>query len=132
MIKQIIGMTTYLRCVVRVTAGLILIEIIGGITLSTKVVHVKKERYDIYIGRPTKWGNPFTIGKDGDREDVINKYRHYIFDRLRNEPELMEELVSFDGLTLGCWCAPKPCHGDVLVDIIKGETWLRRYARGEV
>ena len=43
-----------------------------------KVVHCKKEPYDIYIGRPSKWGNPFSIGKDGTREEVIEKYREWI------------------------------------------------------
>lgn len=76
-----------------------------------KVVHCKKEPYDIYIGRPSKWGNPYEIGKDGSRSEVISKYESY----LRNSPELLQDIKSLKGLRLGCWCSPSPCHGDILV-----------------
>ena len=86
--------------------------------MKTRVVHCKKEPYDVYIGRPGKWGNPFVIGKDGTREEVVAKYREW----LKTQPELMfaacEEL---QGKTLGCWCAPQACHGDVLVDL--ADSW---------
>jgi hypothetical protein len=45
---------------------------------TTKVVHCKRAPFDIYIGRPSNWGNPFVIGRDGNREQVIEKYRAYI------------------------------------------------------
>ena len=80
----------------------------------TKVVHYKKESYDIYIGRGSKWGNPFKIGKDGNRQEVIDKYEEYI----RNKPELLTDLQELKGKTLGCWCKPKDCHGDVLAKLI--------------
>ncbi len=80
----------------------------------TQVVHCKNEPFDVYIGRPSKWGNPFRIGKDGSREDVIEKYRHWI---LAN-PSLMARLRSeLKGKTLGCWCKPNACHGDVLAEL---------------
>lgn len=44
----------------------------------TKVVHCKQRPYDVHIGRPSKWGNPFSIGKDGNRYQVIDKYREWI------------------------------------------------------
>jgi len=80
-----------------------------------KVVHCKREPYDVYIGRPSKWGNPFSIGigKDGTREEVIEKYREWI----QNQPELLAQLSELRGKTLGCWCAPQACHGDVLVEL---------------
>lgn len=80
----------------------------------TKVVHCKKSQYDVYIGRPEKWGNPFEIGKDGTRDEVIKKYRNYI---LENK-ELMADLEELRGKILGCWCHPLPCHGDVLVKLL--------------
>ena len=80
-----------------------------------KVVHCKKEPYDVYIGRPSKWGNLFVIGKDGTREEVIKKYEEYV----RNNKVLMSSIQELSGKTLGCWCSPKPCHGDVLIEIIK-------------
>lgn len=64
----------------------------------------------VYVGRPGKWGNPFEIGKHGTRAEVIAKYEKY----LRNRPDLMEALPELKGKLLGCWCAPKPCHADVL------------------
>ena len=77
------------------------------------VVHCKKDN-DIYIGRPSKWGNPFEIGIDGCRADVIAKYRKYL---LENK-ELMDSLPELKWKTLGCWCKPENCHGDVLVEFV--------------
>jgi hypothetical protein len=82
-----------------------------------KIVHCEKEDYDIYIGRESKWGNPFYIGKDGTRKEVINKYRNYI---LTNK-YLMSCIYELKNKTLGCWCSPKPCHGDVLKEIAEGK-----------
>lgn len=84
--------------------------------MKTKVVHCKREKYDVYIGRPGPWGNPFEIGKDGTREEVIQKYREWI----QTEPLLMQEVSSLSGKVLGCWCAPKPCHGDILAELAEG------------
>jgi hypothetical protein len=80
----------------------------------TTVVHCKKSKYDVYIGRPSKWGNPFEIGIDGDRATVIEKYREYIL----NKPELLKCLPELKNKVLGCWCKPKPCHGDVLAELV--------------
>lgn len=78
------------------------------------VVHCKKDKYDVYIGRDKSiFGNPFIIGIDGNRSEVINKYRTWIL----NQPELLDKIKQLKGKILGCWCAPKKCHGDVLVEI---------------
>jgi len=74
------------------------------------VVHCKRGRYDVYIGRPSKWGNPFAIGRDGTRAQVIARYERW----LGEQPELIGQLGELEGKTLGCWCAPNACHGDVL------------------
>ena len=80
----------------------------------TRVVHCKKEPFDVYIGRPSKWGNPFRIGRDGSREEVIQKYRHWI---LAN-PVLVAQLpTELKGKRLGCWCKPYACHGDALAEL---------------
>lgn len=76
-----------------------------------KVVHCKREPYDVYIGRPSKWGNPFSIGKDGNRAEVMRKYEHWFI----MQPELMAARGELEGKTLGCWCHPKACHGDILM-----------------
>jgi len=77
------------------------------------VVHCKKAPYDVYIGRPSKWGNPFAIGKDGDRETVIHKYQEW----LHTQPDLLAALPELKGKILGCWCAPQACHGDILSEL---------------
>lgn len=86
-----------------------------------KVVHCKKEPYDIYIGRGSKWGNPFRIGMDGTRDEVISKYEIYIMDK----PDLIASLPELVGKTLGCWCKPKACHGDILKVMVEDELWLK-------
>jgi len=78
-----------------------------------KIVHCKKESYDIYIGRPSIWGNPFTIGKDGSRQEVIDKYRAYVM----SNKILLSKLHELKDKTLGCWCKPLPCHGDILKEL---------------
>ena len=78
-----------------------------------KIVHCKRDKFDVYIGRPSKWGNPFTIGKDGTRNEVIEKYRDWI----KTQPDLIASLHELRDKTLGCWCSPNPCHGDVLVEL---------------
>ena len=80
-----------------------------------KVVHCKKDAHDVYIGRPSKWGNPFEIGKDGTREEVIAKYREYLLEG--DGTHLLDDLPEICGKILGCWCAPQPCHGDVLAEL---------------
>lgn len=75
------------------------------------VVHCKKIKYAVYIGRPSKWGNPFVIGRDGTREQVIEKYEQWLL----KQPHLIEALSELKDKILGCWCSPLACHGDVLV-----------------
>lgn len=79
----------------------------------TRVVHCKRNRFDVYIGRPSKWGNQFVIGRDGTRAEVIEKYRAALIANSR----LMGELPELKGKVLGCFCAPQPCHGDVLAEL---------------
>ncbi len=86
-----------------------------------KVVHCKKNLYDVYIGRPSKWGNLWshktgTLAqyKTNTREEAIQKYEDY----LRNNEELLKDIMELDGKILGCWCSPKSCHGDVIIKII--------------
>ncbi len=77
----------------------------------TRVVHCKRHAYDVYIGRPGTWGNPFRIGRDdGGREEVIARYQAW----RGRQPALKARLGELRGKRLGCWCAPRPCHGDVL------------------
>jgi len=60
---------------------------------------------------PSKWGNPFVVGRDGARGECIALYERWL---LENR-ELMAALPELRGKVLGCWCAPRPCHADLLV-----------------
>lgn len=83
----------------------------------TTVVNVRKEGYDIYIGRGSKYGNPFVIGKDGDRAEVIQKYRAY----LNEHPELIAAAKrELRNKRLGCFCWPLACHGQILAEVVNG------------
>ena len=85
--------------------------------MTTKVVHCKKDSYDVYIGRPSKWGNPYSIGKDGSRSEVIEKYRKYLL----GNKELLNDLHELEGKILGCWCKPEACHGDVIAELVNNK-----------
>lgn len=81
--------------------------------MSTRVVNVRHEKPDIFIGRPSPWGNPFVIGRDGTREEVIAKYRVWI----TQSPQRLNSVSLLKGKSLGCFCFPLACHGDVLVEL---------------
>jgi hypothetical protein len=79
-----------------------------------KVVNLYKEPYETYIGRGSKWGNPFRIGADGTRDDVIIAYAKWVV----NQPSLMAALPELEGKVLGCYCKPAACHGDILIALV--------------
>lgn len=96
--------------------------------MTGKVVHCKKEASDVYIGRPTIWGNPWAHkgGTIADfvvetREEAVANYEKWLsgddFKDVLQErrSEILKRLPSLKGKTLGCWCFPRKCHGDVLV-----------------
>lgn len=87
----------------------------ASVETRTTVVNRRHEAFDVYIGRGSDWGNPFKIGVDGTREQVIDKYRIWI----QTQTHLMARLSELKGKRLGCYCAPEPCHGDVLVDLLE-------------
>lgn len=96
----------------------------------TRVVHVREEEFDVYIGRPSIWGNPYSHhpGKGrftvATREEAIEKFEK----RIRGQPHMLKMLRDLRGKVLGCWCKPKACHGDVLVKLIEEKYGARRRA----
>jgi hypothetical protein len=96
----------------------------NGLILSDRVqIWLDTSDRHVYIGRGSKWGNEFSHletsaakTKVATREEAIVKYREHF------PPELLAQLDELEGKRLGCWCKPKACHGDVLVELI----WLRR------
>lgn len=88
----------------------------------TVVVNKRKESFDTYIGRGSKWGNPFShlhrtlaAYKVDNRQESIECYEEWII----NQDELMNSLHELKGKRLGCYCKPLACHGDVLVKLIE-------------
>ena len=91
-----------------------------------KIVNIKtNSNYNIYCGRTnktynlsqSKWANPFVIGKDGDRNQVIEKYRLWI----NSNPDLLESLHELKDQTLGCWCVPEKCHCETLKELAESK-----------
>lgn len=84
-----------------------------------RVVNLKTEPYDLYIGREnitynleeSKWKNPFSL-EFYNREEAVSLYETYV-----RQSELYNQLDELEGKTLGCWCAPKLCHGDILIKL---------------
>lgn len=77
----------------------------------------------VYVGRPTKWGNPYTHLMHGGgivvstRKVAIKKYKEYLLTR----PDLKEDAkLELEGKDLVCWCKPGACHADVLLEIANG------------
>ena len=96
------------------------------------VVNRRRDQEDIYIGRGSPLGNPFIIGKDGDRDEVLFKYKKYLQSEINNNNrniinalEAIKERSMHSNVSLGCYCKPKPCHGDVIKDYI--EIFMDRY-----
>ncbi len=81
---------------------------------NTRVVNIRKEACDVFIGRPSPFGNPYAAGWAGDRPTVIAMYRRWIL----TQPYLLARLHELRGKRLGCFCKPKACHGDVLIELI--------------
>lgn len=84
-----------------------------------RVLNMKKDKIPegaVYVGRPSKWGNPFRIGVHGNREQVIERYRERILKRIADNPSVYD-LTELRGKDLVCWCHPEPCHGDILLEL---------------
>lgn len=86
----------------------------------TKVVNIHKTKeYDVYIGRGSKWGNPYPIVDYTNNKERITSckaYEGYFWDS-----GLWKHIDELKGRTLGCYCKPKRCHGDFLSDVANGK-----------
>lgn len=91
--------------------------------MKTKVVNLYKEDYDVYIGRAGKgksgyFGNPTRLKPGEERGSALENYKKYFYKRIENDPKFKEEVLKLKGKTLGCFCKPKPCHGDIIVEFL--------------
>jgi Domain of unknown function (DUF4326) len=99
--------------------------------MTTTVVNLKTDEYDVYIGRwnkwlglpRSKWYNPFKehkynkdgtikVVRDGTREDIIAMFNEYILEP--RQKHLLDSLPEIKDKVLGCYCKPLACHGDIL------------------
>ena len=79
------------------------------------VVFIDKQRFP---KESSQFANPYKIGKDGPRDEVLNKYKKYITDKLSTDEFLRKELIKLKGKNLGCWCKPENCHADILIELL--------------
>ena len=79
-----------------------------------RVVNVRVETPDVYIGRPSVWGNPFRLTAEAARGSTLAKYRVWLWKQIEGGRITLSDLRGLDGKSLGCYCAPRPCHGNVL------------------
>lgn len=95
--------------------------------MNARVVNVRSgERYDVYIGRPGPWGNPFPIARDRTREEAVEAYRKF----LASQPALVAKAKQeLKGKVLGCWCSPLACHGAVLSAAANNDCDCWKYQR---
>ena len=89
----------------------------------TRVVNLYREAYDVYIGRPGKgmagqWGNPFPVHRGASPDASLIQYEQYLRNKVATDPQFREELLKLNGKVLGCFCKPKPCHGDIMIQVI--------------
>jgi hypothetical protein len=91
--------------------------------MPTVVVNLKKESCDVRIDRTGPYGNPFRIGQDGDRKEVIRKFKVHFYEKLNLDPTWLKDVLWLEGKRLGCHCKPLACHGDVYVEFI--ERWRK-------
>jgi hypothetical protein len=80
-------------------------------------VYLHDCRYSVSIMRGTPYGNPFIIGEDGTREEVVEFFREYAEWRIQRQPNWLRKLKGVRKLK--CVCAPQPCHGHVIAEIVE-------------
>lgn len=92
---------------------------------ATRVVNLRRDAYDVYIGRGSIWGNPYThlplSGTKANtqvatREEAIEKYLDYFVEKLATDKAFKEATEELKGKVLGCYCKPERCHGDILAE----------------
>jgi hypothetical protein len=88
------------------------------------VANKRVDRYDIDITRSGKWGNPFVIGVNGSRSECIEQFRNWLI----FNGTLVRDIAELTGKRLGCVCAPKSCHGEVLAQMANNPFTLKAYA----
>ncbi len=92
------------------------------IVIDTTVVNMRTAAFDVAIDRSSPFGNPFHLGRDGDRVTVLAKYRKYFYDRVGRDAEFHAQVLELRGKRLGCHCAPQLCHGGIIAEWLETST----------
>jgi len=90
---------------------------------TTRVVNIRKEAYDVYIGWEGKgqggyFGNPIRLNPGEARGSTLEKFKEYFYNRLQTDPQFSKRIETLKGKTLGCFCKPNPCHGDIIKEYL--------------
>jgi hypothetical protein len=91
--------------------------------MMTKVVNIRNAKYDVYIGRAGRgqdgyFGNPFVLKTGETRGTSLEKYKVYFHERMKSDAEFRNRIHGLKGKTLGCFCKPYPCHGDIIAEYL--------------
>jgi hypothetical protein len=91
--------------------------------MKTTVVNLRRAEFDAYVGRPrpgwpSEFGNPSRLSAEKDRVQAIAEFREYFYKRLDSDPIFKRKVIALRGKRLGCFCAPKPCHADVIAEYL--------------
>lgn len=101
-----------------------------------RVIHIRDgQAFDVYVGRPGPWGNPWHVGRDGTRQEVIVRHREWLDLQLREhftrgDHDWVRKLADLRGKTLACYCYPKACHGWTLLEFADRAYWMLRERDG--
>lgn len=98
--------------------------------MNTRVVNLRHEHYDVYIGRAGHgqhgyFGNPFFLASnasDNERDACLAKFEQYFIERLRTDVTFKRRVQELQGKKLGCFCKPRRCHGDIIAEYLNSLT----------
>lgn len=99
-----------------------------AVVVNKRSKHFVRNDNQVYIGRGSPWGNPFThlpLSRTkaqfqvATEEESMTSYEAWLRERLAKEPQLRRQLLKLDGHELVCYCNPRPCHGDILIKLIE-------------
>ena len=82
-----------------------------------------RDGYAVPVTRKTPFGNPFEIKKGETREQVIEKFRHYFYQRIKTSEQFKKDVLKLRGHHLLCWCSPLPCHAEVIREWLEQREW---------
>lgn len=92
----------------------------------SSVVNIRHEQCDFYCGRPSFVGNPYEIGRDGTREEVISKYKIWFYNKIK-DITFRDRVLKLHNKRLGCWCKPLACHCDIIVEYLNNYYNIQDY-----